>query len=206
MSHQQQPLQQQRRNPESSNNQLHQNEQRNMQQQVQFSENISQHAKRLLDHDSYANQPKPDWHSMNRNRLHQKQFAARYQNAASNASPKYQSQSLQQHRSSLMKQPNVASFSLIESLGNRTDQIQRKQMQPLQHAESFEYIGDAKIGQTDEGEESVASVLDRARSFEASYARKFANSGESRSKSVPCERTVQWPSNEYNQIDQNDPP
>jgi hypothetical protein len=95
---------------------------------------------------------------------------------------------------------------LIESLGNRTDQIQRKQMQPLQHDESFEYIGDAKIGQPDEGEESVASVLDRARSFEASCARKFANSGESRSKSVPRERTVQWTSNEFNQIDQNDLP
>jgi hypothetical protein len=78
-------------------------------------------------------------------------------------------------------------------------------MQPLQHDESFEYIGDAKIGQPDEGGESVASVLDIARSFEASYAHKFANSGESRSKSVPREKTVQWPLNEFNQIDQNDP-
>jgi hypothetical protein len=78
-------------------------------------------------------------------------------------------------------------------------------MQPLQHNESFEYIGDSKIGQPDEGEESVASVLDRAHSIEASYAHKFVNSGESRSKSVPRERTVQWPSNEFNQIDQNNP-
>ncbi|KAL3787708.1 hypothetical protein HJC23_012134 [Cyclotella cryptica] len=145
------------------------------------------------------NQLHPDWHQLNRNRLYQKKFAARYHNAASNSSPKSQAQSLLQTRPP--KKTSIANFSPIESLSTRTDQIQRKHRQPL-HGESgepMENIDPLHNGQDqrrelpDESEESVASVLDRARSFEASIAGKNqVKVGGSRSRSVPRERTSHW--------------
>ena len=157
-----------------------------------------------------GNHAQPDWHQLNQNRLYKKKFAARYQNAATNSSPKFQTKSLpeSQIRSSPTKQPNIANFSPIESLSHRTDQIQRKQRKPSQNrgfevTDSFEDIQNEFNNcnrQPEEGEESVASVLDRARSFEASYARKYmVESEQPRSKSVPRERAQQQPPSNMHQ-------
>ncbi|KAL7481425.1 hypothetical protein ACHAW6_007111 [Cyclotella cf. meneghiniana] len=146
------------------------------------------------------NQPQPDWHQLNRNRLYQKKFAVRYQNAATNSSSKLQSQPLLQTKPPQNRNTSIANFSPIESLSTRKDQIQRKQRTPS-HGESSQLVEkndclhngqDQRHGMPDEGEESVASVLDRARSFEASYAgNNQHNVGGFRSRSVPRERTSQ---------------
>jgi hypothetical protein len=143
-------------------------------------------------------QNQPDWHQLNQNRLYQKKFAVRYQNAATNSSPKFQSQAFEgsQIRSSPTKQPNISNFSPIESLSNRTDQIQRKQRQPSQGRgyQVTEYSDVIENEYSHHQNQADEDILDRARSFETSYARKYSNSSEQRSKSVPRERSSQWPS------------
>ena len=199
-----------------STNQMQQQPTQQLQRNVIKNQMRQQQRTRQQQHDMQqapldeGNQVQPDWHQLNQNRLYQKKFATRYQNAATNSSPKFQSNALpaSQIRSSPTKQPNIANFSPIESLSNRTDQIQRKQRQPLQ-SRGFEVTGSFEDiqnefnnfnKQPEEGEESVASVLDRARSFEAGYARKYLDDGgQSRSKSVPRERAPQRTSNSMHQ-------
>ena len=111
----------------------------------------------------------PDPHQLNRNHLHQKKFAIRYQNAATNSSPKYH--------------PHVQTEFT-------SSQLQRKQGQPSKNKRYELVQSQSKQQQIQPDEdESIASVFDRARSFEADYAPKYSNNdGKRRSQSVPRER------------------
>lgn len=135
-------------------------------------------------------QPQPDWHEVNRQKLYQRKLVSRQQQLHQQTQPKaivnYQQQhpkqleQLRQSSSRAMtnRQTNIAAFSPIESLSNRTDRIKQKSkhletvkppgLKPLEIVDDLHQFQQ----QQDEGEESVVSVLDRARNFDANGGHK----------------------------------